>query len=429
MTSRFRTLIVALLGGAAVLPGIAAVALAGPGAIRARDTAGAATAPAVPSPAGAPATDEARGLRASLRAALEAYLERRRTPEHISAVSLRVAFPGRRHLDVAVGSTRFDGGRAISTKSLWQIGSNAKAFTSVVLLQLAAEGILSIDDTLARWLPQYPDWGHITIRQLLNMTSGIPDYLAVPAFLQAYAAAPDTVFPAPELVSYAAGLPLLPGWNYSNTSYILAQMIIERATGDTLAGQLRRRIIGPLGLRNTFYCPDGCRRAVIKRLPSSYLFFSSTFPELASLYGKDQRRRNLSYAQGAGGIISSLSDLTTWLRALYEGRLLPPEQQRQLESLVAKDSGQPILGPSAEHPLGFGLGVSQVLTGLGTLWVYEGETLGARVVHLFAPVSGIVVTIGANSATDGDDDRLAGLLFTVYEMLHAGGHPRCRQGC
>ena len=136
------------------------------------------------------------GLRASLRAELEAYLERRRTPEHISAVSLRVTFPGRRPIDVAVGSTRFNEGRPISMQSLWQIGSNTKAFTSVVLLQLEAEGKLSIDDTLDEWLPQYPAWGRITIRQLLNMTSGIPDYLDIAEFRLAYAAAPDTVFSA-----------------------------------------------------------------------------------------------------------------------------------------------------------------------------------------------------------------------------------------
>jgi D-alanyl-D-alanine carboxypeptidase len=247
------------------------------------------------------------------------------------------------------------------------------------------------------------------------MTSGIPEYVEVPAFLRAYAAAPDAVLSAPELVSYVAGLPLLPGWNYSNTNYILAQMIIERATGDTLAAQLQKRIIRPLALRSTFYCPDGCRRGVVDRLPALYLFFSSTFPELAPLYGKDQHRRNLSYSQGAGAIVSSLADLTTWLRALYEGRLLPPTQQRDLESLVAQNSGQPIVAPSPAHPGGFGLGVSQVLTRLGTLWFYEGETFGARVAHIFVPASGIAVAIGVNSASD--DDHLVDLVLRVYETL------------
>jgi D-alanyl-D-alanine carboxypeptidase len=407
--------VTALLLAAALLVGVA--------------LSGARTSSAAPRQATARAADDVTGLRASLRAELEAYLERRRTPEHISAVSLQVTFPGRRPIDVAVGSTRFNGGRPISMQSLWQIGSNAKAFTSVVLLQLEAEGKLSIDDTLDEWLPQYPAWGRITIRQLLNMTSGIPDYLGIAEFRLAYAAAPDTVFSAPELVSYAVGLPLLQGWHYTNTAYILAQMIIERASGDTFAEQLRKRIIAPLGLRSTFYCPEGCPRAVIARLPSSYFFLSSMLPELASLYGKDQHRRNLSNAQGAGAIISSLPDLTTWLRALYEGRMLPPQQQRELSelgSLVAQDSGQPIQAPSPEHPNGFGLGVAQVWTSLGTLWVYAGETFSVRVVHIFAPDSGIAVTIGVNSATD--DDKLFDLVLTVYAMLQDEAHRGALEG-
>jgi D-alanyl-D-alanine carboxypeptidase len=182
-------------------------------------------------------------------------------------------------------------------------------------------------------------------------------------------------------------------------------------------------------LRSTFYCPEGCPRAVIARLPSSYFVLSSMLPELASLYGKDQHRRNLSNAQGAGAIICSLPDLTTWLRALYEGRMLPPQQQRELSelgSLVAQDSGQPIQAPSPEHPSGFGLGVAQVWTSLGTLWFYAGETFSARVVHIFAPDSGIAVTIGVNSATD--DDKLFDLVLTVYATVQDEAHQGALEG-
>ena len=371
------------------------------------------TTSAEPSPAPARANSEL-ALRAPLRAELDAYLKNRRTPEHISGVSLRAALPGGRYIDVSAGSTRFDGGRPVSAKTLWQIGSNTKAFLSVILLQLEAEGKLSIADTLDKWLPQYPAWGRITIRQLLNMTSGIPEYLDVPAFRVAYAAAPDIIFSATDLVSFAVGLPLLQGWNYSNTNYLLAQMIIENASGGTLGEQLQKRITAPLGLQDTFYCPEGCRRAVIDRLTSSY-FFDSAFPEFASLYGKDQHRLNLSYAQGAGAIISSLPDLTTWFHALYEGRMLPPDQQRQLESLVARDSGQPIAAPSPEHRLAFALGLGKALTDVGIVWFYEGETFSQRVMHIFAPESGITVAIGTNSLPS--DDQLPHLAFKVYELL------------
>src|SRR5437763_4979961 len=195
-----------------------------------------------------------RQFQQALRAELNNYLNTRRVPEHISAVSLRVTYPGTKPpIALAVGTTRYGGGPRLSTGALWQIGSNTKAFTSVMLLQLEAEHKLSISDTLGQWLPQYWAWRRIQIKQLLNMTSGIQDYENQPAFLHAYAAAPNTVFSTSRLVSYVVGLPLQKGWNYSNTNYILAQMIIERVTHDTYADQLRKRIVTPLGLHNLFF--------------------------------------------------------------------------------------------------------------------------------------------------------------------------------
>ena len=170
-------------------------------------SAGAASASAAPPRASSAA------LRAALHRDLSRYLTARRTAEHISAVSLRVTFPGSQAISLATGTTRYDGGPPVSASALWQIGSNTKAFTAVILLQLEAEGKLSISDPIGKWLPQYTAWRHITIRQLLDMTSRIPDYLYQPAFVAAFAADPATRFTAARLVSYAVGLPLGPaGW-------------------------------------------------------------------------------------------------------------------------------------------------------------------------------------------------------------------------
>lgn len=129
----------------------------------------------------------------------------------------------------------------------------------MILLQLEAEGKLSITDTLGKWLPQYPAWKHITIKQLLNMSSRIPDYLGQTAFQKVLAANPWTVFSARQLVSYVSGLPLLPaGRSYSNTNYILTQMIIEKLTRDSYADQLTKRIIIPLRLRTMCLAPYTC---------------------------------------------------------------------------------------------------------------------------------------------------------------------------
>jgi len=143
-------------------------------------------------------------LKSQLRADLEAYLQARGAAEHISAAGLSVNLRDHRStIDVSAGTTTFGGSVPVRPDSVWQIGSNTKAFTSVLLLQLEAEHRLSIDDTLAKWLPQYPQWRDVTIRRLLNMTSGIATYDDQPAWYADYAADPHTYFSPERLVGYA----------------------------------------------------------------------------------------------------------------------------------------------------------------------------------------------------------------------------------
>ncbi len=376
-------------------------------------SAGAASASAAPPRAGSAA------LRTALHRDLSRYLTARRKAEHISADSLQITFRGTRPaISLAAGTTRYDGGAPVSARALWQIGSNTKAFTAVILLQLEAEGKLPISDPIGKWLPQYPAWRHITIRQLLDMTSRIPDYLYQPAFQTAFAADPATRFTAARLVSYAASLPLGPaGWYYTNTDYILAQMIIEKVTHDTYANQLTRRIITPLRLHTTCLAPYSCPSSDAARMPAGYFYLAGVLP---SLFGKAMPRLALTWAQAAGGIVSSLADMTTWDRALYTGRLLPPRQQHQLESLISETTGKPIRRTTAADPAGYGLGVQQVFNPqTGTFWAYEGQAFGARVIHYFFPRTGLLIAVAANSSATNDD--LAGLAGAVYQTLHKAG--------
>jgi D-alanyl-D-alanine carboxypeptidase len=363
-------------------------------------------------------------LQAALHRDLTRYLTARRKAEHISAVSLRVTFPGTRPaISLAAGTTRYNGGPLVSPRALWQIGSNTKAFTAVIMLQLEAEGMLSISDPVGRWLPQYPAWRNITIRQLLNMTTRIPDYTAQPAFIAAIAANPATHFTAARLVSYVAGLPLGPvGYHYTNTDYLLAQMIIEKVTGDSYADQLTRRITGPLGLHTTCLAPYTCPASDAGRMPSGYFDIAGLPP---SLIGKAMPPLAETWAQAAGGIVSSLTDLATWDRALYTGRLLPARQQHQLESLVSEATGKPIRRATAADPNGYGLGVQQVFNPqTGTFWAYEGQAFGARVIHYYFPRTGLLIAVAANSSAS--NDKLADLAGAVYQTLHKAGTVRTR---
>jgi len=359
-------------------------------------------------------------LVSQLRADLAAYLRARGTAEHISAVGVSVNLPGRAAtIDVSAGTTTFGGFTPVSTHALWQIGSNTKAFTSVLLLKLEAAHCLSIDDTLGRWLPQYPQWRNVSIRRLLNMTSGIATYDEQPAFQAAYVAHPRAYFSPERLVGYAVGAPATSGYSYSNTNYVLAEMIIERVTGRSYRHQLDGRLIERLDLDNLYYRPHLYPRRLTEREPAGY-FMNRKDSGLSSLIGRNVSRDSLSWARGAGGIISTTGDMTRWERALYSGLLLPPKQQRELESLVSSRTGKPIARTSLSDPQGFGLGVAQLTAaGFGTFWFYEGETLGFRTLHAYFPASGLIIAIGLNSATT--DDQIQLVAESVLATLQSHG--------
>jgi D-alanyl-D-alanine carboxypeptidase len=158
---------------------------------------------------------------------------------------------------------------------------------------------------------------------------------------------------------------------------------------------------------------------VTSREPAGY-FFNRTAPTIPQLLGKDVSRTTLSWARGAGGIIGTTHDMTVWEQALYHARLLPPQQQRELLSLVSVKNGKPIKHTTPADPEAFGLGVAQMTNPkLGRFWFYEGETLGFRTLHFYLPKSGLIMALGLNSAPTVD--HVGALAIAVYDTLVAHG--------
>ncbi|MEO6835985.1 MAG: serine hydrolase, partial [Candidatus Tumulicola sp.] len=328
---------------------------------------------------------------------------------------------------LAAGTTKYAGaGAKVTPADLFEIGSITKSFTSVAILHLEAAGKLSIEDKLGKWLPQYPAWKNVTIHRLLDMTSPIPGYDNEPSIAKMMGNNPMHQFTPQELVAASYphnGKPKpVSGWTYSNTNYILAQMVVEKATGKRYADVVRA-LCEQVGLKNTYYEPSLYPASVTDRMVSGY-FFSHDADNalLAPLLGRDVKTNSVSWMQGAGGIVASMQDVSRWARALYEGPLLAAEQRSELMTLVSDKTGKPIAGPSEENPTAFGLGVGAGLRpAIGKYWYYQGMTLGYRVLYAFFPANGAVIVIGLNSQPDDKQNRNGALLEQVFGTLHTAG--------
>jgi D-alanyl-D-alanine carboxypeptidase len=379
-------------------------------------------------PAAAAPSDAA--LRAVLQRNLSQYLSARSKIEHISAISLSISLHGQsENINVTAGRTQYGGATPVTPQTLWQTGSQTKAFTASTILQLEAERKLTIDQTVGRWLPQYPAWKDLTIRRLLNMTSGIPDYAVAPAMLADYAKNRKRNFTVAELIAYVyPGNPHAPppttGWDYSNTNYLLAELIVERATGQSYASEIERRFLrSKVGLNDTYYAATQYPRDVINRMVSGYFVsHDAEAAALAPLLGSDTRDDSVSWLRASGGIVSTPEDVTRWVRALYTGWILAPTQRAELLSLVSQKTGKPIAKTSPSDAHGFGLGVAQVtLPATGTIWFYEGETLGYRMVYVYFSQQDAVLAFGLNSLPDSKDDQSGKLIDTIYKTLRGAG--------
>jgi D-alanyl-D-alanine carboxypeptidase len=372
--------------------------------------------------------DARHDLAAKLQAVADAYLAERAEKEMISAVSVSVSLPAdQAPLNVVAGRVSREPGAAPATPdSLFQIGSITKSFTSVTVLQLQAAGRLSIDQTVGDWLPQYPAWRDVTIRRLLDMTSDIPGYDNVDAMLTAEGESGGMRrWSDPVLVGFAdptyPGAPKpTTGWDYSNTNYILAGMIIEKATGRSYASEIQARFLGDrLGLSSTYYSPDIYPAQIRSRMVSGY--FANTEPsnvKLKPLVGKDMKDNDMSWAAAAGGIVSRPQDVAAWARALYAGPLLSAKERAQLMTIVSNKTGQPIAEASEADPVGFGLGVGAAYkAAYGHVWYYQGETLGYRMFYGYFPKDDLVIAFGLNSQPNDPDNKAGELLERLYTAI------------
>jgi D-alanyl-D-alanine carboxypeptidase len=258
-------------------------------------------------------------------------------------------------------------GRAIHRTDHMRIASTSKAFSGAVALSLVDRGPLEVDDRLGEVLPGTPaGWSEVTVTQLLQHTSGVPDYTASPGFRDQIESDPHGYVSPQEIVEWVADEPLEfePGsaYAYSNTDNILVALIAEALSGRTYGNELRQEVFRPVGLRATSLPSTP---ALPLRFLHGYAFDpGSGYEDVSTLL-------NPSGAWASGGIVSTPADLNRFVRAYAGGRLFGrAERDRQLRFI---DGSSDPPGPGEN---GAGLAIFRYRTGCGTVFGHTGSFPG-----------------------------------------------------
>lgn len=316
---------------------------------------------------------------------------------------------GRARWNGATGVADVATGRPTRPGMHHRVGSVTKSFTAVAVLQLSATGRIRLDRPVGDYLPELlpGERGRkVTVRMLLNHTSGIDDYIgeAFPSLKENSPRSLDdfryrTIEPA-TLIGYGVDAPQLfePGtdWSYSNTNYLLLGEIIREVTGKDPERVITQNVIRRAGLKDTYF-PGADPRL---RGPHSKLY-----ENLGGLIDppRDYSEYNMTMAGTAGALVSTTQDLAAFYRALLQGELLPAAQLREMRTAV------PVRDGSGTVVLSYGLGIYTVDTSCGPVWGHDGGVWGSGTQAMSSPDGKRQVTVGIN--------------LTGYQRPDAQGRP------
>ncbi|WP_253781391.1 serine hydrolase domain-containing protein [Nonomuraea roseoviolacea] len=296
----------------------------------------------------------------------------------------------------------------------YRMGSNTKTMMATLALRLVAEGRLALTDPVEKWLPgKVPGGAAITLRMLLNHTSGLYDYTEDPAIRPSFLGADRRRWTSARLLALGVKhAPLFPPgtrWSYSNTNYAAVGAVLEQATGTSLADLVRDRIARPLGLQHTYYATGPAWRGPYARgyEPDAAHMPPRVPAAFRNVAGPrhhghvDVSGNDPGWGGAAGAVVSTAGDWSRFSRALMSGRLLPAAQLAQLRTTVPVDPERPD-GP------GYGLGVQTAIHPCGTFWGHDGGMPGYLTANL----------------TDRTGGRTASVLVTTEFWSEFGADPK-----
>ena len=354
-----------------------------------------------------PTPSDAGGISADTAAALQGVLDDAMANGTFPGAIARVITPDG-VWEGTVGTAGPDDDDAPTADDITRVGSITKTMTGTVLLQLVGEGKVSLDDVVSDYIPDIPNGDTATLRQVADMTSGIPSYSVDEQWQAAYFSAPETEFTPAELLDYTRKLPASfapgEGWEYSNSNYIVIGSIIEQITGQPIAEVFQERLFGPLGMSDTAYAdPDGSvlpsphlsgvtEQSQPENTPANATFWS---PTVASM---------------AGQVSSTLNDLEKWGHALFtgEGILTPEMQQLRRDSILTSP-------PPNTATSGYGIALGDK----DGWWGHTGEIPGfnTALFHNYDLETTIIVLVNSDIPMDAGGNPAPYIEAAMAEVL------------
>ena len=330
--------------------------------------------------------------------------------------TLGVVLPDGESFGLAVGYSDREAKTPMKPDDRLLAGSVGKTFAAATAMQLIKEGKIALDDKVEKylgsepWFARLPNAKDITVRQLMNHTSGLVRYEFKDQFTKDLTANPEKVWKPAELVAYLldgkAPFEAGKGWDYSDTNYIVLGMIIEKVTGKRFYDEANKRVVKPLKLTNTIP-QDGLR---LKGVVQGYAGSNNPFGGKDAMITDGRFAINPQFEWTGGGWATTSHDLARWAKMMYEGKAYSPDLLPQVLDGVAA----PMLGRETKY----GLGVIIRKTTAGTSYGHSGFFPGYMTDMMYFPEQKIAIAVMVNTSVGRDLGKPLGrVLVEAAEII------------
>lgn len=356
-----------------------------------------------------------------LKAALQLKLDEWHKAGSFPGATLGVVLPNGESFGLAVGFSDRDTRTAMKPTDRMLAGSVGKTFAAATALQLIKEGKIGLDDKIEKylgseqWFARLPNAKDITVRQLMNHTSGLVRYEFKDQFTKDLTANPEKAWKPAELVAYLldekppfeAGK----GWDYSDTNYIVLGMIIEKVTGRKFYDEANSRLLKPLKLTDTIPQDGPSLRGVVQ----GYAGPNNPFGGSDAMLVNGKFVINPQFEWTGGGYASTARDLARWAKIFYEGKAFSPDLLPQVVDGVSA----PMLGRETKYGLGAIIRKTQV----GTSYGHSGFFPGYMTDVAYFPEHKVAVAVQVNTSVGRNLGKpLSKVLVEVMEVILANQH-------